>query len=535
MKIPEGGQSNVIDEFQQVHTNTEINPIHPNIPAEDDFSRNLHEDEISPVVTSILTNNEELENQPPDIIVPPLSTETRKSARQQTPTQVFLDSVSQEHLIFSAFLDKRHAEDYLIQESMETPVAFKASTDPDTLYYHEAIAASDFDNFVEAIIKEVDTHCERDHWELILKENVPKNKNIIDSVWAMKRKRDIKTRKVYKWKARLNIHGGQHELGKDYFETHSLVVTPATVRLIMLLFLIKRWQSRQVDFVMAYPQTPIEFDMFMHLPHGITTKHGNSGTHVLILKKNLYGQKQAGKIWNEFLEKGLKKIGFKQSRVDECLFYKDTMLFFFYVDDGIFLAQSENAIKKTIQDLIGIVFYFEYQGYLDDYLGVNFEHLPDGNIKVTQPYLIDQIIQEVGITPRMAGKPTPAATTKILRRNEGEKRYDGKPFHYRQVVGKLNFLEKSTRPIIAYAVHQCARFSIDPDTTHAQAIIHIARYLRDTRDKGILFDPNKEMSLEVFADADFAGLWNKDIAEEDVCTSKSRTGYVITFVGCPVL
>ena len=94
MKIPEGGQSNVIDEFQQVHTNTEINPIHPNIPAEDDFSRNLHEDEISPVVTNILTNNEELENQPPDIIVPPLSTETRKSARQQTPTQVFLDSVS---------------------------------------------------------------------------------------------------------------------------------------------------------------------------------------------------------------------------------------------------------------------------------------------------------------------------------------------------------------------------------------------------------------------------------------------------------
>ena len=64
----------MIDEFQQIHTNTEIKPINPNIPAEDDFSRNLHEDKISPVVTNILTNNEELEIQSPDMIVPPLST-----------------------------------------------------------------------------------------------------------------------------------------------------------------------------------------------------------------------------------------------------------------------------------------------------------------------------------------------------------------------------------------------------------------------------------------------------------------------------
>ena len=57
MKIPEGGQSNVIDKFQQVHTNIEINPMNPNTPAGDDFSRNLHEDEIAPVVTNMLTNN----------------------------------------------------------------------------------------------------------------------------------------------------------------------------------------------------------------------------------------------------------------------------------------------------------------------------------------------------------------------------------------------------------------------------------------------------------------------------------------------
>jgi hypothetical protein len=35
----------------------------------------------------------------------------------------------------------------------------------------------------------------------------------------------------------------------------------------------------QVDFVMAYPQAPVEMDMYMELPTGIHTKHGNSKDH----------------------------------------------------------------------------------------------------------------------------------------------------------------------------------------------------------------------------------------------------------------
>ena len=84
------------------------------------------------------------------------------------------------------------------------------------------------------------------------------------------------------------------------------------------------------------------------------------------------------------------------------------MLFFLNVNDGIFLASTEISIKTTVQDLIDIGFDFECQGNLDDYLGFNFEDLPDGKIKVTLPHLINQIIQEVAISQRMDDKPTPA-------------------------------------------------------------------------------------------------------------------------------
>jgi len=52
---------------------------------------------------------------------------------------------------------------------------------------------------------------------------------------------------------------------------------------------------------MAYPQAPIEMDMYMKLPMGIQTKHRNSKDHVLKLLANIYGQKQAGCIWNDHL------------------------------------------------------------------------------------------------------------------------------------------------------------------------------------------------------------------------------------------
>jgi hypothetical protein len=57
--------------------------------------------------------------------------------------------------------------------------------------------------------------------------------------------------------------------------------------------------------------------------------------------------------------------------------------------------------------------------------------------------------------------------------------------------------------------------------------------LKGTADKGLEFTPNKQMELDCYVDADFAGLWNAESDQDPVCV-KSRTGYVITLAGCPV-
>ena len=86
---------------------------------------------------------------------------------------------------------------------------------------------------------------------------------------------------------------------------------------------IHGWHTTQLDYVQAYPQTPVEKELYMRIPKGIELEGGNSKQHVLKLHQNIYGQKQAGRVWHQYLKKKLiKQIGFNQSKIDECIFYK---------------------------------------------------------------------------------------------------------------------------------------------------------------------------------------------------------------------
>ena len=95
-------------------------------------------------------------------------------------------------------------------------------------------------------------------------------------------------------------------------------------------------------------------------------------------------------------------------------------------------------------------------------------------------------------------------------------------------------MEKSTRPDIAYAVHQCARFPADPKQSHADAVKRIGRYLKGTPQEGIILRPDTQQSFQCWIDADFAGNWKLEGAPHDPMTAKSRSGWIIQYAGCPI-
>jgi hypothetical protein len=429
--------------------------------------------------------------------------------------------------------DHLHDEHLALQDRMSNPIAFHAEMMGDIMYLNQALKQPDAASFVEAVITEVNGHVDNKHWQLTKRSDVPKDIDVLPSVWSLRRKRDITTNAIKKYKARLNLHGGKQEFGMNYYETYAPVVTWFSIRLLIVIGIICGWALRQCDFIMAYPQAPIECDMYMELPQGVQIAEGVSGDYVLKLLKNIYGQKQAGRVWNEFLVSKLTSLGYKASLIDDCVFYKDNIIFMVYVDDGIFLGPDDQQLIQAIRDIQNSGLNIEDQGHPADYVGVNIKKTKDGSYQFSQRALIDSIITDARLND-VKTKPVPAKVATLLHAHRDQPPFD-LDFSYRSIVGKLNYLAQTTRPDIMYAVHQIAKFSSDPREPHGEAILYLVRYLKKTRELGIRFSPKPEKGFECYCDADFSGNWTSTVADVDPSTSKSRSGWVIFYAGCPII
>ena len=111
------------------------------------------------------------------------------------------------------------------------------------------------------------------------------------------------------------------------------------------------------------------------------------------LKRNRYGQKQAGRQFYLHLVKGLMELVFTQSKVDKCVFYRDGVIFAVYVDDGLIFAKNPDDVQISIEQL-KTKFNVEDKQEVKDYLGVHFEKSSqDNTITLTQKHLIQQLIK----------------------------------------------------------------------------------------------------------------------------------------------
>ncbi len=413
------------------------------------------------------------------------------------------------------------------------PMAMASSTDPDIMCYHEAMRQPDAPQFTEAAIKEYQDILDKGVLKLVNKSDIPSGTKVFKAVWAMRRKRRIMSREVYKWKARLNFDGSQQIKDVDYDISYAPVVAWESVRVLLALVLRNGWHTMQLDFVQAYPQAPAERDYYMEIPAGMQTPENKD--KVLKVVKNIYGQVQASRVWNQYLVDKLLSVGFKQSEHDECIFYKGKAVYALYTDDSILAGPDKEELEKIYLEMksTGLDMTKE-EGGLEDFLGVNIERINDTTFHLSQPQLIDKLLSELGLTgDNVAIKDTPAIVSRVLSSHKESEDFD-QHFHYRKAVGILNHLERCTRPDIAYATHQCARFSANPKKEHGAAVKWLGRYLRGTRDKGIYLNLEDE-NFEVWADADFAGNWVPEDAQWDRDTARSRSGFVIKYLGVPIL
>ncbi len=85
----------------------------------------------------------------------------------------------------------------------------------------------------------------------------------------------------------------------------------------------------------------------------------------------------------------MKELGFKQSKVDECVYYRGKTLYILYTDDILLAGPDKDEIKAIIDELQEKAkLQITVEGNLADFLGVSIKRKKDGTIHMTQPPLI---------------------------------------------------------------------------------------------------------------------------------------------------
>ena len=87
--------------------------------------------------------------------------------------------------------------------------------------------------------------------------------------------------------------------------------------------------TKQVDYVSAFCQAPIDTEVFVAPPQGWRTLNRIGGLmeqfkgddHVLRLNRSVYGLRQSLKNFFEYLKGNLKTAGFTPSKLDPCLLF----------------------------------------------------------------------------------------------------------------------------------------------------------------------------------------------------------------------
>jgi hypothetical protein len=174
-----------------------------------------------------------------------------------------------------------------------------------------------------------------------------------------------------------------------------------TVCLLLALCNIHGLHSKSIDFVLAYPQADLDVNTLMELPMEIVVDpcESDSSGYVLKIKKSLYGLKQASLNWFVKLKQGLTDWGFHPLEINPCLYLKHNMVLLTYIDDCIIISPAMESIKHLVKSMQNGPENFKLtnEGDVNKFLGIEITKHRSLSFELSQPFLIDCLLQFLGL------------------------------------------------------------------------------------------------------------------------------------------
>ncbi|GKE60976.1 putative ribonuclease H-like domain-containing protein [Tanacetum coccineum] len=125
----------------------------------------------------------------------------------------------------------------------------------------------------------------------------------------------------------------------------------------------------------------------------------------------------------------------------------------------------------------------------------------EDEIFISQDKYVTKILKKFGFSDVKTAS-TPMETHKpLLKDADGE---DIDEHLYRSMIGSLMYLT-SSRLDIMFAVCACARFQVNPKSSHLHAVKRIFRYLEGQPKLGLWYPKDSPFDLVAHTDSDYAG------------------------------
>lgn len=228
-------------------------------------------------------------------------------------------------------------------------------------------------------------------------------------------------------------------------------------------------------------------------------EHFRQGRRICLLKKALYGLRQAGRQWHSKLCEALKDAGLAPTNADPCVYVNKerTIFLLVYVDD-ILIASKSYGDRKGAIDILKKWFAIKDLGEAKYCLGIEIIRARE-SISLSQSGYIKNLLIKFGMDDCKGANTPLACGFKPTAENPES---GDKSMPYRELIGSLMYLALATRPDIAHAVSVLSQFNRLYDRKLWTAAKHVLRYLKSTIDLALCFRRTKE-NLLGFVDADW--------------------------------
>jgi transposase InsO family protein len=376
-----------------------------------------------------------------------------------------------------------------------------ASTSPDGLKppskYSEAIVGPLRERWKTSMQEEIFALVKNGTWELVSRnDDRLRGRKITKSRWVY----DIKYNRdgtISRFKSRFVVCGYSQREGIDYDRAFSATLRATTFRTLLAVAAGKKLRLVQYDVSNAFTQAAMDdVDLFVEPPPGHEEWeyiNGKRVSKVLLLKRALYGTKQASRLWQETLRKALEEIGFEQSSSDPCLYRwvrKDgqEIILGVYVDD-IVLAYSHDEIHEEFKHKFCKRFAARYEGPLKWFLGMaidqdekTFAIQLDHQLNIDR--MVEKFIPHNSVTREC---PPKDIFDKLDRAKSNEDRAKVETFPYKSLIGSLLYVAVMSRPDIAFHTSVLAKFMSDPSPECCKAAVELLQYLGATSKRKMEF------------------------------------------------